>query len=181
MRAKGTKNKIRGILSRSLKSYCPELSSPFLCRELLHLASTQQKRMHVSANSIQNPVSYFKKPIKNGFFTTMPDFVLKSLRVWLEFSSASMVGWQRRREDCDLYWRCKRHWLEWSLNHYLPQCTGAHLKPCCDAPSSLLLKLWRVSTLFFFLLTGRIHESCCGVSDISWMSMFPEMYPSCWI
>ena len=52
---------------RSLKSYCPELSSPFLCWELLHLASTQQKRMHVSANSIQNPVSYFKKPIKMVF------------------------------------------------------------------------------------------------------------------
>lgn len=67
MRTKDTKIRSEEYWGRSLKSYCPELSSPFLCWELLHLASTQQKRMHVSANSIQNPASYFKKLIKMDF------------------------------------------------------------------------------------------------------------------
>lgn len=32
---------------------------------------------------------------------------------WFEFPSASAVGWQRRTEDCELYWKGNGHWLAW--------------------------------------------------------------------
>lgn len=89
-------------------------------------------------------------------------FCSKRPRVWLEFPSAGMVGWQRRREDCELYWKGKGLWLEWSPLKTQPWfatvCQGSSWAMLWYSQKSLVKAVGVLELIFFCSLAGFIDS-----------------------